>query len=165
MTQLLAGASVFVCLVLIVYAIASQVEERSTVRASLRQLDDYQVENLRDKVLLQPFGARVMAPFKDAILNVGRRFWPTGYADNVRRKLIIAGKPSREDLDRFLSIRVLTIAALPVIAVICFGGFLPLEGKMPLAVFVLFGLAAVVGPDALLNRKMVDRQETIRRKL
>src|SRR3954470_1560375 len=165
MTQLLAGASVFLALVLIVYAIASSVEERSTVRASLRQLDDYQVENLRDKVLLQPFGARVMAPFKDAVLNVGRRFWPTGYADNVRRKLIIAGKPTREDLDRFLSIRVLTIAALPVIAVICFGGFLPLEGKMPLAVFVLFGLAAVVGPDAILNRTMVERQENIRRKL
>src|SRR5947209_10060548 len=100
MTQLLAAGSIFLALVLIVYAIASSVEERSTVRASLRQLDDYQVENLRDKVLLQPFGARVMAPFKEAILNVGRRFWPTGNADNVRRKLIIAGKSSGEAVDR-----------------------------------------------------------------
>ena len=78
MTQLLAGASVFLALLLVVYAIASQVEERSTVRASLRQLDDYQVENLRDKILLQSFGDRVMAPVKDAILKVGRRFWPSG---------------------------------------------------------------------------------------
>ena len=96
MTQLLAGGAVFVFLVLIVYAVASQVEERSTVRASLRQLDDYQVENLRDKILLQSFGDRVMSPVKDAILKVGRRFWPSGYADNVRRKLIIAGKPTHD---------------------------------------------------------------------
>ena len=52
MTQLVAAGGVFAFVALVVYAVASQVEERSTVRATLRQLDDYQLDNVRDKVLL-----------------------------------------------------------------------------------------------------------------
>src|SRR4051794_10973818 len=114
MTQLVVAASVFVCVALVIYAVASQVEERSTVRASLRQLDDYQLDNLRDKVLLLPLGQRLVAPVRETLLNIGRRFWPASYADSARRKLTIAGKPTRQELDRFLSIRVLTITAIPV---------------------------------------------------
>src|SRR5206468_9311208 len=101
MTQLLAGGGLFVCLALIIFAVASQVEERSTVRASLRQLDEYQIENVRDKVLLEPLGTRMIKPVLAGILRVGQRFWPTGYAESVRRKLVIAGKQDRESLDRF----------------------------------------------------------------
>ena len=165
MTQLIAAAAVFLTVALFIYAVASQVEERSTVRASLRQLDDYALDNLRDKMLLQPLGTRLTAPVREAALRLGRRFWPASYVDSARRKLLIAGKPAREDLDRFLTIRVLTIAAIPVWAIVCFGHFLPLRGKLPLAVFALIALASVVGPDAKLNRQMAERQETIRRRL
>ena len=46
------------------------------------------------------------------MLNIGRRFWPTGYAESVRKKLVVAGKPDKDAHDRFLAIRVLTIAAI-----------------------------------------------------
>jgi tight adherence protein C len=165
MTQLVAGGGVFLALALIIWAIASQVEERSTVRASLRQLDDYQIDNEREKELLNPLGDRVLGPVTDAILDVGRRFWPSGYAENAKRKLVIAGKPDKRALDRFLTIRVLTIATIPVSAIVTFGGVLPLKGKMPLVVFLFLAMAAVMGPDAILNRKVEERQDAIRRRL
>src|SRR3954454_8338518 len=107
MTQLLAGGGLFVCLALIIYLVAAQVEERSTVRASLRQLDEYQIENVRDRVLLDPLGTRLNRPVLGALLGIGRRFWPSGYSENVRRKLIIAGRPEKEAHERFLALRVL----------------------------------------------------------
>src|SRR3954467_8670523 len=103
MTQLLAGGGVFLALSLVIYLVAAQVEERSTVRASLRQLDEYQIENVRDKVLLEPLGTRLLRPLLRGVLGVGQRFWPTGYAESVRKKLVIAGKPERDTLDRFLA--------------------------------------------------------------
>lgn len=39
---------------LIVHTILSQLDERETVRASLRQLDGYEVENQRDQQMLNP---------------------------------------------------------------------------------------------------------------
>ena len=164
MTQLLAGGGLFVCLSLIIYAVASQVEERSTVRASLRQLDDYQIENIRDKVLLEPLTTRLLRPVLGGVLRVGHRFWPTGYAENVRKKLIIAGKPGRDSLDRFLAMRVVSIVAIPVFAVVAFG-VLPQRGRMPMMMFLGFTALAILGPDVILSRRMQERQEEIRKRL
>src|SRR5947208_15339976 len=135
MSEMLAGGALFMALALAIYVVASRVEERSTMRATLRALDDYQLDNEREKELLNPLGDRVVGPVLRGVINVGRRFWPTGYAENARRKLIIAGRPTKEALDRFLAVRVLTIATIPVWAVVCFGHFLPLSGKMPLMLF------------------------------
>jgi len=74
---------VFMALALGIYVIASRVEERSTMRATLRALDDYQLDNEREKDLLDPLGERVVGPVLKAVLNIGRRFWPTGYAENA----------------------------------------------------------------------------------
>src|SRR4051794_11503867 len=165
MSELIVGGAVFVALALLVYAIGSGVEERSTVRASLRQLDDYQLDNEREKELLDPFQGRVVSPVLDKVIAVGRKFWPSGYAENAKRKLTIAGKPTKMQLDRFLAVRVLTIATIPITAVLTLGHILPLSGKLPLVVFAFFTLAAVVGPDAILNRQMEERQESIRKRL
>src|SRR5437588_7856009 len=130
MSPFMVGGAVFVALSLVIYVLASRVEERSTVRATLRQLDDYQIDNEREKELLDPFQDRVVSPILDRIIGVGRRFWPSGYADNAKRKLVIAGRPTKVELDRFLAVRVLTIATIPIWAVACFSGFLPLSGRM-----------------------------------
>jgi tight adherence protein C len=165
MSELLAGGALFLALALVIYVVASRVEERSTMRATLRALDDYQLDNEREKELLNPLGERIVGPVLRTVLNVGRRFWPSGYAENSRRKLVIAGRPTKEALDRFLAVRVLTIALVPVWAVVCFGHFLPLTGKLPLVVFAFLTFASVAGPDAVLNRKMEERQEEIRKRL
>ena len=40
----------------------SQADEKATVRASLRQLDGYEVENVRDQELLMPLSERALRP-------------------------------------------------------------------------------------------------------
>src|SRR3954470_10876419 len=103
---ILIGGAVF----LILYAILSQVNEKSVVRGSLRQLDGYEVENVRDQELLAPITERAVTPVLGGLTSLGRRFTPTGYVDNVRKKFIQSGDGSAETIDRFLAIRVITVA-------------------------------------------------------
>ena len=81
--------------------------ERAEVRAALRQLDDYQIENVREQEMLAPVSDRLIAPVFKALTNVSRRFTPTGYVDQVRHKLVIAGNPPKLDADRFLAFKVI----------------------------------------------------------
>ncbi|MGZ4718083.1 MAG: hypothetical protein ACXWCB_15455, partial [Acidimicrobiales bacterium] len=97
---------------LAIYAVLSQVNEKSVVRNSLRQLDGYEVENVRDQELLAPVTERAVAPVLSGLTNLGRRFTPVGYTDNVRQKFIRAGDGTNDAVDRFLAIRVITVASI-----------------------------------------------------
>ena len=92
---------------LIIYAVGSQLNEKSVVRESLRQLDGYEVENVRDQELLVPIGERTLVPVMGGLTKLGRRFTPVGYTDNVRKKMISAGNGSVDAVDRFLAIKVI----------------------------------------------------------
>lgn len=164
MAVTLIGACIFVGIALLVYAFGAQAEERATVRASLRQLEDYKVEDVRDKELLAPLSERMFVPVLQGLTGLGRRFTPVGYTENVRKKLLITGKPKPEDLDRFLAIRVITIAAV-VPAIILWYTVMPLTGKNRLITLALVVFGLILGPDASLNRKMQERQAVIRRAL
>src|SRR5829696_4994029 len=96
------------------YTILAQADERSTVRKSLRQLEDYEVENVRDQELLAPLAERAFMPVLGGLTSLGRRFTPVGYVDNVRQKFIYAGRGSSDEVDRFLAWRVITVALIPV---------------------------------------------------
>ena len=161
---LIVAVCLFAAVALVLVAVFTQAEERSTIRASLRQLQGYEVENVREKELLAPVGERVFAPLLQVLVGLGRRFTPIGYTDNARHKLLITGKASPEDLDRFLAIRVMTIVAIPVAAIVWFT-ILPLTGKTQLLSLALVIFALALGPDAIINRQMEERQNIIRRAL
>src|SRR5690348_10134178 len=91
---------------LALYAVLGQAEEKAVVRASLRQLEDYEVESVREKELLAPISERAFAPLVNGLTGLGQRFTPQGYAETVRQKLTSAGKGDQETYDRFLAIRV-----------------------------------------------------------
>ncbi|MFL6204123.1 MAG: type II secretion system F family protein [Acidimicrobiales bacterium] len=149
---------------LALYALLGQAEEKAVVRASLRQLEDYEVESVREKELLAPISERALAPLMDGLTGLGKRFTPQGYADGVRQKLTSAGKADQESYDRFLAIRVITIVAAPIAAYLAYS-YLPVSG---LAQWMVTGLVLalfVAGPDAILNRQVEERQYEIRRKL
>src|SRR5207245_10462866 len=116
----LAALAVFVALALVGYAVFEQLQERATIRNSLRQLGGYEVENARDQELLNPLRQRAIAPATEWLTGLGRRLTPVGFVEPHRRKLVVAGKPARDDLDRFLAIRVLSIALIPVWAILFF---------------------------------------------
>jgi tight adherence protein C len=151
---------------LAIWAIASQAHEKSVVRESLRALEDYEVESVRDQQLLNPLAQRAFLPVLRALTSVGRRLTPVGYVDGVRHKFVLSGRPSAAQIDRFLAIRVVTVVLVPV----SFWFFyiwnpLAIAGKTQVAATALVGLALLVGPDARLNRAVADRQKQILRGL
>ena len=162
--QWVAVLGVFATLATITYLVLAPAESRVGTRAALRHLDDYAVGPQRDEELHEPFGSRVVAPVLGRLVALGRRLTPQGYVAQVRRKLTIAGKPTAEDLDRFLAVRVLTVALVPVVVIVGLGP-LGLRGRLPLAALGLLCLVLVIGPDALLNRRMAERQHRMRIKL
>jgi len=164
MSPLVIGVCMAVGLGLAVYAIFSHLEERATVRASLRQIEGFEVANVREKELLGSINERVAAPMLQGLVNLGRRFTPIGYVDTTKKKLLITGRARPEDVDRFLAIRVITIAAIPVVVGFLWFG-LGLHGKLRLLACVMSALFLILGPDAILNRKMQERQEQIRHDL
>jgi len=99
-----------------------------------------------------------------SLVGLGRRFTPADYVAKSAEKLNHAGKSRADDLDRFLAVRVVTIALVPVAFIVSFF-VLPLEGRTPLAVFLFLALLLVLGPDATLNRKVADRQYEIQMRL
>src|SRR5947209_5459347 len=157
MSPLFVAAGFAAAIGLILYAVLGQAEERATVRDSLRQLDDYQVESQRERELLNPLGARVFSPLTGLLTGLGKRFTPEGYVQSTRKKLVIAGKPTQDEIDRFLAVRVITIALVPAVAVALFVVKLLdqaaskslLHGKMPVVLFGFLALGLVLGPDAL----------------
>ena len=74
------------------FTVVSTAEERSTVRASLRQLEGYEVDNVRDQELLKPMSDRTVKPFMDRASELGRRFTPDGYTDKIRAKFLTDGE-------------------------------------------------------------------------
>ena len=161
---LLGALGVGCVLALVVYAFASQADEKAVVRASLRQLEGYEVENVRDRELLNPLRERAIIPALRGLTDIGRRLTPTGYVDGIKKKFVYAGELGGDAVDRFLAIRVLTIAVAVVGAPLLWV-FSGLSGNTRLVVVLLFILVLVLGPDASLNRKVEARQKEIRHKL
>ena len=151
---------------LVIYTLAAQANEKAVVRESLRQLEGYEVENIRDQELLAPLSERALVPVLGGLTNVGRRFTPVGYVDNVRQKFIWSGNASADAVDRFLAVRVITVALVPV-AFIVFYLWNPMrfEGMMQMGLFGLVCFALIAGPDAVLNRRVEERQHELRVKL
>lgn len=164
MTILLAGLATFLAVALGVYGIAFAADERNRVRTALRAIEGYEAETLRQKELEAPLAQRLLQPFGAAFVAIGRRLVPTGYLDRIRHKLVLAGRQSSEELDRFRAIRVVTLALAPFGVIL---GFLlvppPVEQRVAAGLFL--GLLAVLGPDAILNRQVQERQNDVRRTL
>ena len=151
---------------LVVYLLLAQADDKAVVRSSLRQLEGYEVENVRDQELLVPIKDRALAPVMSGLTKLGRRFTPTGYVDNVRRKFVWAGVGTADDVDRFLAVRVLTaVAVVPVLFFVFIWNPAGLEGMMQLVVGALLVLALAVGPDAWLNRRVSERQVDLQQTL
>lgn len=144
------------------FAILSQVEERQMIRETLRQLDGYEVESTRDQELLDPLRDRALAPLITGLTGLGRRFTPVGYVEKVRQRFVWAGESDPTKVDRFLAVRVVTIAAAFVAFLLIFlFGVLPLSGMPKLIVGGAVVAGLVFGPDSVLNKKVKARQHSI----
>jgi tight adherence protein C len=162
---LLAVAAMAGAFALLTYGLLGQMQERSTVKASLRQLEDYEIESIREKELLKPITDRVVGPALGWFTGLGRAITPQGYVDKTKAKLVHAGLTGPDTLDRFLAVRVITLALIPVWLFLAYW-VIPVDGgRAKLGIFALLTLFSILGPDAWLNRKVAERQYAIRVKL
>ena len=146
------------------FTVLSTADERSTVRASLRQLEGYEVDNVRDQELLAPVSARTVKPLMTRLTDIGRHFTPDGYVEKLRARMVAAGYNSMDTVDRFIAVKVIAFAAVPLVLILVFG-VLAMKGMMALMVVGLLGAILIYGPDAILNRRVAERQLAIKQKL
>jgi tight adherence protein C len=148
----------------LMFVVGSVTAERAEVRDSLRRLEGYQIQDVRDQEMLAPISERVVAPLLEGLSGVARRFTPAGFGEGVAQKLVMAGNPPNLNVDKVLVLKLLGIVSvvlwIPVVIVLLhFTGFLAIVG-----VVVLWG-ASFMYPDVLISRKIEDRQKEISRKL
>jgi tight adherence protein C len=146
------------------FTVLATADEKATVRASLRQLDGYEVDNVRDQELLRPMRDRTLKPLADRLVEIGRRFSPDGYQEKVRSRLQASGNSSHDAVDRFIAIKVIGVAISPLMFFLVFG-VLGMSGMMGLIVGGLLAMVSIMGPDSVLNRRVEERQHAIRTKL
>ena len=146
---------------LAIWAVLSQADEKATVRASLRQLEGYEVENVRDQELLKPIKERAVAPVLGGLVGIGRRLTPTGYVDQIRSRFTTLGVIGTDSVDRVLAIRVVTVAVIPVWFILCYFVLRP-PGLLGHAAFLVGALALFLGPDAILNRRVAELKHDLR---
>ncbi|MGE0881434.1 MAG: type II secretion system F family protein [Acidimicrobiia bacterium] len=160
----LAIAGIAVSLALVVYTVLAQADEKAVVRNTLRQLDGYEVDSIRDQELLQPVLTRAVMPVASGIISLGRKITPKDFVERVRQKLVSIGEPTQEAVDRFLAQQV-AAAVTSVILVAAVYLFTSMQGLMRLMLVVFLLIAGFGGPTSILNRKVEDRRKAIRVKL
>ncbi len=151
---------------LILFSVLGQAEEKATLRSTLRQLDDYEVENVRDQELLVPLRERLSGPLVEMLSKFGGRFNPPDYVESVRRKHVQAGINSPDKVERFLAQRILGFVFVPF-WVLLHVIVNPL-GQSGILLYALIGLGVMVGalgPTSQLNKKVETRQKAIQRAL
>lgn len=140
------------------------VQERIEVRESLRRLDGYQIQGVRDQEMLAPIDKRVIAPLVGGLTGFARRFTPQGYVDQVRQKLILAGSPPSLDVDKILVLKLLGIVSglvwIPVVFVL-----LGLDGFFGIVVLGFLWVVSFLAPDLTLTNRIEARQKEIGRQL
>src|SRR5437763_13241390 len=95
----------------LVYVLASSSIEKADVRESLRRLEGYQIQDVRDQEMLAPIGERVFAPLLQGLTGVARRFTPAGFGENIAAKLVLAGSPPNLNVDKILVLKLLGIVS------------------------------------------------------
>jgi tight adherence protein C len=138
----------------------SVVVERSEVRESLRRLEGYQIQDVRDQEMLAPIGERVFSPVLGGLAGVAQRFTPNGYREQVARKLTLAGTPKNMTVDQILVFKFLGLLSGLLWVPLIFAG-LGLGGLFGFAVVVVLWGVSFMGADVFLSRAIETRQHDI----
>ena len=159
MTPLMIAVVLAAAVAALMFVVGTVTAERAEVRDSLRRLEGYQIQDVRDQEMLAPISERVIAPVLEGLSGLTGRFTPQGYRENVAQKLVLAGN-STLNVDQVLVFKLLGLISgivwLPLILVLL--GFGGLFGIM----VALFGwFASFMFPDVYLSRGIEKRQHEI----
>src|SRR5438552_1308137 len=147
MTPLMIAIVLATAVAALMFVVGSVTAERAEVSDSLRRLEGYQIQDVRDQEMLAPISERVVAPLLEGLTGVARRFTPAGFGEGVAQKLVMAGNPPNLNVDKVLVLKLLGIVSvvlwIPIVLMLNFQGILAV-----VAVLVLWG-AAFMYPDIL----------------
>ncbi len=164
MLPIIAALSIGIAVLLFVVVFSAAATEREQVRSSLRQLEDYELGTTREQEMLQPFTERALEPLLSSLLNVGRRFAPTGFAEGITRKIELAGYPAGWSSEMFLIYKVLgAVSGLLWIPLVL--GVLGFSGLIGFLFIAFLWAISFRLPDILLDSKRNERVEQIRREI
>ncbi len=136
------------------------VVERSGVRESLRRLEGYQIQDVRDQEMLAPISERVLSPLMETFASLTRHFTPEGYRDQVARKLVLGGNASRLSVDQILVWKLLGLmSGIVWLPLILFG--LQLTGFVAILFVAVLWAVSFFAPDVYLSRAIERRQHEI----
>ncbi len=116
----------------------------------------------RAEVLEKGFGERAVAPMFQGVGRFAMRYTPQGWGARVDKKLIIAGWTPRLDANSWAAIRVITLIAGVILAWYVQG---VLTGNARLAATVGALLLGLLGPEAILTRRVDERKAQMERDL
>ena len=118
---------------------------------------------MRDE--LEPgFQDRVLGPFMDRFVNLGKRLTPSGYSERILQKLNIAGNPPGWTVDRVLSLKALGIGVGLLLGIV-FAVLLAKPFGFVLAAGAVGGALGYYGPNLYLYQKGYDRTNKMERAL
>ena len=163
MTPLMIALVLATAVAALTFVVGSVTAERAEVRDSLRRLEGYQIQDVRDQEMLAPIGERVFTPLLESLTGIARRFTPAGFGEGIANKLVLAGSPANLNVDKVLVMKLLGIVSVIVWAPLVLA--LHFQGLMALVAIALLWGASFLYPDVVLNRKIADRQKEISRKL
>jgi tight adherence protein C len=146
---------------LAVVTVSSSVANRQVSRRSLQAIDGYQLQaTVREQEMVDGVGSRVIAPVGVALTKFVRKYTPVGYAENLSRKVVLAGSPAGYEVDRLLVLKVLGLASgmlwLPLIF-----GLLNLGGLIGVLMAGVLWVGSFLAPDLSLSNKIEARQHAI----
>jgi tight adherence protein C len=116
----------------------------------------------RAQLMERSFAERTIGPVVEWVGSLVLRFTPKGWVKRTRDRLALAGWQDVLDVNSWAAIRLASMAVGILGAL-----FLPIDVQGLQKVLVV-GLLVVAGftlPDAILNRKIEDRRESMRREL
>jgi tight adherence protein C len=136
------------------------VAERSDARESLRRLEGYQIQDVRDQEMLAPISERVVNPAVEAFAALAQRFTPQGYRDQVARKLVLGGNAQTVSVDQILVWKLAGLmSGLVWLPLVLLG--LGVTGVIAFVFVVVLWGASFMLPDVYLARAIDTRRHAI----
>ena len=142
------------------YVVLQSVTEKADVRESLRRLDGYQIQDLRDQEMLAPISERLLAPMVEGLTSVAGRLSPQGYREEIARKLVLGGHPGGLTVDQVLVLKLLGMVSgilwIPIIFVV-----LQMSGGFGLILIAFLWFGSFMLPDVYISKAIGKRQHDI----
>ena len=160
---IIAAVATTVVVGLLLTAAGMRLSDRAEVRSTMGVVSSQTLTPLSvvaSEQDVRSFFERALAPVLRKTVDLGRSFTPPGYVKNVQRRLTLAGRSHRVDLDRFLAGRLVTVAAIPVMLGLVV--LLPVASRTRFILFLFVAVLLALGPEAILNRQVQARQDAIR---